>query len=764
MNRYFFLFLFVLSCVSQAQAQEITQTVVGKVKEATTHELLPGANVSVFQKGELVTGASTDGHGKFSLTLIPGRYRLEVSFTGYQSIEQELLVIAGKSPLLEITLQESPTVLEEVTVNPTSISEPGVTSLSIEKTLRVPANFFDPVRMLTSYPGVVTTNDQANSIAVKGYSPNGVLWRLQGLDIVNPNHTANAGTLSDKPTVSGGGVSILSAQLLDKTDFHSGNLSPRYGNALAGVMDMSLRAGSTEKMQYTAQASLIGIDLAAEGPINKEKQSSFLVNYRYSTIGLLSQMGVDFGDETINFQDVSFNLNFPSKKGGNLSVFGFAGWSKNLFDAKLEAEWEEEKDRYTINYDGTAYGAGFVSQFKPGWASVSLGASVSGQEQNRTSQGTIVPYPNVYKEGYSSDRTIVSSFLKGVHKINRGFIELGASTSYFTNHMDVSTITQLYIDPFTPNVKGTVDGFLIQPYLSWQQYIGKFNLNAGIRYVNFSYNQSDSFEPRVSISRNFTDNIFTLSYGLTSQWQQTQTYLTAGNNNLPFSKSNQFTLEWRRKFNTDVSVVSSVYYHELFNVPIAPGVQHYSLINQWEDFPRENLVGDGKGRNYGLDAYVEKRFYGDMYFMVSGSLYQSEFSTNGILYEDSRFNGNFTSSLLTGKEWKSKNKAFGVHARVLYSGGLRQLPIDQVSSEFVGTTMYSASEGYSVKYPNYFRTDLRVSWRKNKPGYTRTLSIDVQNLTGQLNVAYQYYDTYLKQVTTKYQLGIIPVIAYRVDF
>lgn len=764
MNRYFFLFLFVLSCVSQAQAQEITQTVVGKVKEATTHELLPGANVSVFQKGELVTGASTDGHGKFSLTLIPGRYRLEVSFTGYQSIEQELLVIAGKSPLLEITLQESPTVLEEVTVNPTSISEPGVTSLSIEKTLRVPANFFDPVRMLTSYPGVVTTNDQANSIAVKGYSPNGVLWRLQGLDIVNPNHTANAGTLSDKPTVSGGGVSILSAQLLDKTDFHSGNLSPRYGNALAGVMDMSLRAGSTEKMQYTAQASLIGIDLAAEGPINKEKQSSFLVNYRYSTIGLLSQMGVDFGDETINFQDVSFNLNFPSKKGGNLSVFGFAGWSKNLFDAKPEAEWEEEKDRYTINYDGTAYGAGFVSQFKPGWASVSLGASVSGQEQNRTSQGTIVPYPNVYKEGYSSDRTIVSSFLKGVHKINRGFIELGASTSYFTNHMDVSTITQLYIDPFTPNVKGTVDGFLIQPYLSWQQYIGKFNLNAGIRYVNFSYNQSDSFEPRVSISRNFTDNIFTLSYGLTSQWQQTQTYLTAGNNNLPFSKSNQFTLEWRRKFNTDVSVVSSVYYHELFNVPIAPGVQHYSLINQWEDFPRENLVGDGKGRNYGLDAYVEKRFYGDMYFMVSGSLYQSEFSTNGILYEDSRFNGNFTSSLLTGKEWKSKNKAFGVHARVLYSGGLRQLPIDQVSSEFVGTTMYSASEGYSVKYPNYFRTDLRVSWRKNKPGYTRTLSIDVQNLTGQLNVAYQYYDTFLKQVTTKYQLGIIPVIAYRVDF
>jgi hypothetical protein len=757
--------IFVLSCFYiSAQAQDITQTVTGRVKDATINSSLPGANVSIFEKDKLIKGASTDEQGKFSLSIIPGRYRVEVSFTGYQSTEQELLVIAGKSSVLEFALHESPTVLNEVTVIPPNVSEPGVTSLSIEKTLRAPANFFDPVRMLTSYPGVVTTNDQANSISVKGYSPNGVLWRLQGLDIVNPNHTANAGTLSDKPTASGGGVSILSAQLLDKTDFHSGNLSPRYGNALAGVMDMSLRTGSTEKMQYTAQASLIGIDLAAEGPISKEKQSSFLVNYRYSTIGLLSQMGVNFGDETINFQDLSFNLNFPSKKGGNLSVFGFAGWSKNLFDAKPEAEWEEEKDRYTINYDGSSMGAGIVQQFKPGWASVSFGASVSGQEQNRTSQGTAVPYPAIESEEYRSIRTIYSSFLRGVRKINRGSIELGVNTSYMDHNLTVATISQVQVQPYTPNLRGAVTGLLMQPYFAWQQYIGKFNLNAGIRYVNFSYNQSDSFEPRVSLSRNFSDNLFTLSYGLTSQWQQTQTYLTKGNGNLPFSKSNQFALEWRRKFNTDLSVVSSVYYHEQFNVPIAPGVPHYSLINQWEDFPRNNLVADGKGRNYGIDAYVEKRYYSDVYFMISGSVYQSQFSTNGILYEDSRFNGNYTSSALTGKEWKSKNKAFGVHARVLYSGGLRQLPIDPIASESVGTTIYSPTDSYIIKYPDYFRTDLRVSWRKNKPGYTRTLSIDIQNVTGKLNVAYQYYDTYLKAITTKYQLGLIPVIAYRVDF
>ena len=759
----FFLLLFVLSFVFQAKAQEITQTVTGKVKDATINSSLPGANVSIFEKDKLITGASTDEQGKFSLSIIPGRYRVEVSFTGYQSTEQELLVIAGKSSTLEFALHESPLVLDEVTVIPPNVSEPGVTSLSIEKTLRAPANFFDPVRMLTSYPGVVTTNDQANSISVKGYSPNGVLWRLQGLDIVNPNHTANAGTLSDKPTASGGGVSILSAQLLDKTDFHSGNLSPRYGNALAGVMDMSLRTGATEKMQYTAQASLIGIDLAAEGPINKSKQSSFLVNYRYSTVGLLSQMGVNFGDETINFQDVSFNLSFPSKKGGNLSVFGFWGVSKNLFDAKPESEWKEEKDRYTIKYEGSAMGVGVVNQFKPGWASVSLGAAFSSQQQTRTSESTPVPYQHIVSENYSSDRSIFSSYLRAIHKFsNRESIELGIASSYLDNSLDAITRFEDIVSNYS--VSGSVRGLLLQPYFNWSQHIGEFNLNAGIRYIKYTYNQSDSWEPRLSLSRNISNNLFTISYGRTSQWQQTQTYLARNNSKLPFTKSDQFAFEWKRKFNTNLSVVSSIYYHHLTDVPIYPYSYSYSLVNQWEDFVPDNLASDGVGKNYGIDAYVEKRFYEDFYFMISAAFYESMYKNPIGKYEDTRFNGNYTSSFLTGKEWKSRNKVFGVHARILYSGGLRQVPIDPFYSEQVGTTYNDLSQGYSIKNPDYFRTDLRVSWRKNKPGYTRTLSIDIQNVTGKLNVAYQYFDTFLKEVTTKYQLGIIPVIAYRVDF
>jgi hypothetical protein len=97
------------------------------------------------------------------------------------------------------------------------------------------------------------------------------LWRLQGLDIINPNHTANAGTLSDKPTANGGGVSMLSAQILDRTDFYSGNLPTALWQCIIWYYGYVVAARVLAKrLQYTAQASLIGIDLAAEGPIQQE--------------------------------------------------------------------------------------------------------------------------------------------------------------------------------------------------------------------------------------------------------------------------------------------------------------------------------------------------------------------------------------------------------------------------------------------------------------------------------------------------------------
>ena len=758
---------FILYSVA-AFGQDLGQTIGGKVKNKISQKPLAGANVSIFKSNQLVVGSVTDSLGNFQIKNVsPGRYKLSISFTGFSSYEDELLVISGKESTININLTESSTVLKEVEVRASALeATAGVTSISMEKSMRVPANFFDPVRMATSYPGVVAANDQSNSIVVKGYSPNGLLWRLQGLDIVSPNHLANAGTFSDKPAANGGGVNVLSAQLLDRTDFYSGALPANYGNALSGVMDMKLRAGNKNKMQYTAQASLIGMDISAEGPLDKSKRTSFIANYRYSTVGLLSQMGVNFGDEIINFQDFSFHLDQQQKKGGTLSVFGFGGLSSNKFKAKPADEWKEEKDHNTINYDGKVYGLGFVNQFKSfERLNVSFGASLSGQSQERNAQSEVVSRPDIYifSDQYSNNKALFSSFLKALYKLSsRGTLETGIMANYLDNKLVSTTITPLYFDTFYPSVNGKVNGMMWQPYATWSQRFGaSWKLNAGVRYVNFSYNKASSVEPRFSIAHSLPKGALTFSYGLTGQWQQLQTYLQYGNQNLELTKAHQFIAEFKHTFAKDLRFVSNVYYHRVFNVPVQPNTVSYSALNQFEDFSRPGLQNTGRGLNYGVEALVEKRYYSQVYFMMSGSLYWSEYNATGYY---TRFNGRFTSSFLAGKEWQKKRNTFSMNTRILYLGGLREAPIDAPLSSAVGSTQYNYQNGYSLQLPDYFRTDLRLSWRKNKPGYTRTFSLDIQNVLNTQNVAYHYYDTFLQDVKTKYQLGIVPVLVYRVEF
>ncbi|MBK5278723.1 MAG: TonB-dependent receptor [Bacteroidia bacterium] len=762
------LFVFAISILTSTstQGQGLVQTISGTVKNQISKTALVGASVSIFKSEQLVAGSVTDSLGNFVIqNVAPDRYKLSISFTGFSSFEDELLVISGKQSIVNLSLSESSTILQTVEITAYSNeTDAGVTSISLEKSLRVPANFFDPVRMATSYPGVIATNDQSNSIVVKGYSPNGLLWRLQGLDIVGPNHTANAGTFTDKPAANGGGVNILSAQLLDKTDFYSGAFPASYGNALSGVMDMKLRAGNKNKMQYTAQASLIGLDIAAEGPIDKSHRTSFVANYRYSTVGLLSQMGVNFGDEIINYQDFSFHLDQQQKKGGNLSVFGFGGLSSNEFKAKPVDEWKEEKDRNDIDYDGKVYGIGFVNEFKSfDRLNLSVGGSLSGQTQERNAQSAVVPYPYIYSDKYSNDKLLFSSFLKALYQLSsKGTLETGIMVNYLDSKLVSTIVTPLYFDIFYPSVDGKVSGLMLQPYATWTQRFGtSWKLNAGLRYVNFTYNNATSVEPRASLAHYFPKGSLTLSYGLTGQWQQLQTYLQLGNQDLKLTKAHQFSTEFKYVFAKDLKVVSNVYYHQVFDVPGQPFTLNYSTLNQFEDFSRQGLQNNGKGLNYGVEAYVEKKYYSQIYFMVSGSLYRSEYNAIGYY---TRFNGRFTSSFLAGKEWQKKRNTFGLNSRILYLGGLREAPIDPALSALIGSTQYNYQNGYSQQLPDYFRMDLRLSWRKNKPGYTRTFALDIQNLLNTQNVAYNYYDTYLQAVKTKFQLGLIPILVYRVEF
>lgn len=769
-KKLFFSVMFV-AFVAPVFAQEVTTTVKGMITDRTTGSPVQDVNVRVEGGPAVFTGQSND-IGKFSIQTGIGRYKLIATSTGFETFVQEILTSAGKELTINISISPSLQQLQEVEVQSSGLTQEvaGQRSLTIEKTLRIPANFFDPVRVITAYPGVVTANDQGNSIIVRGNSPNGLLWKLNGADIVNPNHLSNAGTFSDKPMANGGGVNIISGQMLDKTDFYTGQVPTPYGNALSGIIDMSLREGNKQNLEITAQASLIGLDVAAEGPLGKKDNTSFLVNYRYSTVGLLSQAGIDFGDETITFQDLSFHLNHRGSKGVVFSLFGFWGGSQNDFEAKVPEDWEEEKDQYDINYKSNTAALGANVTIPVGKGKVFGAVAYSTTSQSRISEMDPAAYfPGIFvrTDNYDQDNALLSTHISYSTALSKNISwDLGANINSIDNSVDALKVTTFYNFPvqFEQTLKGGNDGLLIQPYTDLHFTVTPaFSFSTGVRYVNYSFNNTSAIEPRISaLYKSGEKSNVSLAYGLISQTQLPQFYAVV--KDLELTKAHHIDAAYTTVLSNDMQVRTGVFYQQLFDVPVGPA--NFSAINFLEGLPPADLTNDGTGTNYGIDATVEKQFFNKHYVLVGASYYESKYALTDDVERDSRFNGNYTFSAIHGKEWtkETKRRTIGLNTRVLYLGGMRQSPVLVESSQLAGETFYDFSNPYSQTLGDYFRLDLRLSFRKNKPGYTRTFAIDIQNLTNQQNDAYQYYDRVKGKTMMKYHLGIIPLLVYRVDF
>ena len=749
-------------------AQDLSQQIGGRVEDKF-HAPLSGAGI-VLIKDSVRLATVSDADGNFSIKNVqPGRYALKVSFTGYQFWEQEVLIISSRPVFVSVLLEELPSVLGEVEISASTMNDqPGEQIISIEKTVRVPANFFDPARVITSYPGVMTANDQNNTIIVRGNSPSGLLWRINGLDVLNPNHLANAGTFSDKPAAYGGGVNIISAQLMDHTNFYAGALPSRYGNALSGVVDMNLRAGDKQENRYTLQASLIGLDFAAEGPLGEKKKTSFLANYRSSTIAILSALGAKFGDEDINFQDLTFSIDSDISNGKKLTAFGFYGSSKNDFEHKDSLEWEVDKDQYDINYESVNFGTGFNFSQSIKKVNIYSGVAVSGNEQKRNQfaspQIDAGELGVVHTDQFDSRKLLVSAFGRMETSINATLLETGVMFSYM--HDDLSQTTQVD-NASTLNNSGKIEGALIQPYAQWRIYLSdKWVAQTALRYMYFTYNQTGSLEPRISLEYFPTSqSSLKFSYNLISQLQQSGTYLN-NNKDLELSKSHRLDLGYKVRTDEGYQFTTSVYYQKLFDIPVERTSSSYSLLNSIEAFALPDLISDGTGDNYGVEALAEKSFVDQSYFILGSSWYKSTYTGSDNIKRSTRFDGNYSVNLTYGKEWskskKESQRTFGVSSRVLYLGGLKESPI--IADQNSARTVYDETKAFENKLQDYFRLDLRLNWRKNREGFTRTIAIDIQNVLNSQNEAYHYYDHVKGKVNTQYQLGIIPILVYRIEF
>jgi len=318
-----------------------------------------------------------------------------------------------------------------------------------------------------------------------------------------------------------------------------------------------------------------------------------------------------------------------------------------------------------------------------------------------------------------------------------------------------------------------------QLFAQWQfRPSNEFTINAGLHYLHLSLNNSQSVEPRLSAKWNVdSKNSISVGYGLHSQLQIWGVYFaqqqnadgsfSSPNRNLGFTKANHYVLSYGHRLSKNLLLKTELYYQQLFNAPVSTkDSSTFSTLNILDSYVLDPLVNKGTGKNYGVEISLERYLQNYFYFTLSNSIYQTKYNALDGVERNTRFNGNYIITLIGGKDFVSQNrkKTFGLNIKTIYAGGLRTTPIDLAQSQAKGYTVFDEQNAYSLRNPNYFRTDVRVSMTWNKKHFTSTLSLDIQNLTNRLNVYNQYYNEDENRIVYNYQTGLIPILNYKIDF
>ncbi|PLX14179.1 MAG: TonB-dependent receptor [Marinilabiliales bacterium] len=772
---------FLLPSAFAQESKKLNQTVRGQVVDKESQATLPGANIVILNTDPIIAGV-TDVEGNFRIENVPlGRVDIKVSFLGYKPyLVSEMQVTASKEVVLKIQLQEDAFSLETVTVNAykdktgtiNSMATISARTFSAEETRRYAGGMDDPARMASAFAGVAVGNIQDNSIIIRGNSPKGVLWRLEGVDIPNPNHFSGA-------NVAGGGFTTLfSNHLLANSDFFTGAFPAEYGNALAGVFDIKLRNGNNQRREYAFQAGVMGIDFSAEGPFVKGKRSSFLINYRYSTFGLIK----DFipSEQIPKYQDVSFKFNFPLKKGGVIALWGIGGNDKNSEPIDKDTNtWVYNWDK--VQYDLTTnIGATGLSYKKIINETSYIHSSLVATTNNSTwdmkrMNDNLVLRDSVYINNTTSRFTISSFINKKFSKKHTNRTGLILNNIYY-NELTRGRYQGVMID--YSNSEGS--SYHLQAYTQSKYDISrKLLLNVGVHAQYFLLNYTYSVEPRIGLKYKINaNNNLSFGYGNHSQLEPLKVYMyqktNMGETNFPnkdlaFSKAHHFIIGYDYYITENLRIKLEPYYQYLYNIPVIAD-STWSMINYEQEFTFDKeLINEGTGTNIGIDFTLERFLKNNYYYLITASFFDSKYTGgNGETY-NSRFNKNYVLTFLGGKEFlldkkQDVKRILSINGRVSLMGGHRVIPVDEQLSYQQKEIYYDWSNPYVKQNPADFFLDLTISYRTNKKKHSSIWTIQVKNLTGTpSNYLYQYN---LKEdlIENTSQKIMVPSVSYKVEF
>ncbi|UTW65570.1 TonB-dependent receptor [bacterium SCSIO 12643] len=783
------------------QGQKLTQTVRGTVLDIDSRLPLIGAQVRLVDSNPLV-GTVTDVDGKFRLENVPlGRITLEFSYVGYESMRVPNIVVnSGKEVILNINMQEAVVKMNEFVVRANdnkgeALNDMVITSgrsVSIEETERYAGSFNDPSRILANFAGVGNSQDGGNDIIVRGNSPKYVQWRLEGIQITNPNHFADQNSV-------GGGISALNNNLLATSDFYTGAFSPEYGDVLSGVYDVKLRSGNNEKFESIFGLGLLGTDLTMEGPLKKGYGGSFLVNYRYSTVSLINDLGLVDINGTPRFQDATFKMVLPTKKAGTFSVFGLGGLSnlslddvkQNIWDLPGENGSREEitedfsKDSYLMNL-GLNH---TLPLSKNSYLKTTLAYASNGVKddvtENRWANDSIISSDYGYRSKIEAatyrGAVTYSNKLNAKNKIQIGTRFTLADYSNNQSMVLDSTSGRVTLVDFHENISN------MNNFISWKHRLNEnITLVGGIQNMNVLYNQKSTIEPRLagSIKLN-TKNTLTAGYGLHSTMESLHHYfakvqqpdgsIIEPNKDLGLLKAHHFVVGFERRITPSLRAKVEVYYQHLYDLPVENNdTSYYATINEGLEFGFMDLVNEGTGKNYGVELTLERFFNNNYYFLITGSFFNSKYQSLEGVERNTTYNSNYLMNFLAGKQFdhlgKKKNQILSLNAKVYFGGGRKIIPLlrdDQgnLAVDPDNNQYWDYKKAYNNDLEDVYSVTISASYKFNREKTTHEIFLNLDNITNAQAKLSEYYDeSQPNNIGYVSQFGTFPNLMYRIYF
>lgn len=771
---------FLLPLQTSAQNQSIRGLVSDKLSQLPLSGVL--VEIPYLQKS-----TTTDSFGHFVLqNLPPDRYDIQMSAHGYKPLYLPNVVLtSGKEIVLEVVLEDEFKQFKSVHVKATQsgntinkLVSVSSRNFTIDEVNRYAGGRSDPARLVANFAGVTTPDDSRNDIVIRGNSPVGVLWRIDGLNVTNPNHFASVGT-------TGGAVSALNTNLLKNSDFLTSAFPAEFGNATAGIFDLGFRNGNNKKRETTLQMGVIsGLEATTEGPFSKKSESSYLVGYRYALAGVAQKVGVNIGTTaTPSYQDLSFKMNSAATNFGKFSVFGV--WATS-----------------TINIGGgnqnSLYGNGNQVDFS---SKIGILGVNHFKQINKRSYLTSVIGMNYFSNNQSAfafDRQSNLDFVKEINNVSKNtyvigstyhlkvnsrlFLKIGAQDELLSLKLDYKNKDRI-LDDFTQIWDYTGSTHLTQIFTHLKYSVTeKLVLNAGLHEQSLALNHSQVIEPRLGLCYHVSPkSSLNFGYGLHAQMQPINVYflqskdsngnLTYNNKSLDFTKSRHFVLGYTIQPFKHWRIKTELYYQSIFNVPVTAFSSTYSMLNTGATFKadlQDQLVNNGSGHNQGLECTIEKFFYKGYYGLISSSVYSSKYIGSDGIERNTAFNGRYVFNVLTGKEWKigvNKRNKVSMDFKFTNAGGRAYTPIDLDASNTIGHEQLS-NDFYSAYYDSYYRMDLKFGFTLNssKRKLAHAFSLDMQNITNRKNVFSVQYDERQRAISTTYQLGFFPNLMYKLQF